>query len=512
MKPLVLALGALCALTTSTQADEFAINPQVKKIVDEVSEDRIRGIIQHLVSFKTRHLLSATDMPNYGIGAARQWIFAEMKSYSPRLQVRFDKWHVKKNGQRIFKDVDLYNVIAVLPGKTMPETQVIVSGHYDSINLGRPQAGANAPGTAAIGETPTQSNWEANAELPAPGACDDASGVAATMELARIMSQYDFDKTLVFIAFAGEEEGLVGSTLEADKMKADKVDVEAVLNNDIIGTDISGNGRSDSSSVAVYSDDVTDSPAQTLARYIKLMGERYLPSMKVKIQFMQDRLGRGGDHTPFQQQGYAAVRFSTPNEILANQHHETDTLENMSIPYTARVARVNAAAMASLGLSPKAPAVMRVPGSGRGNGNGGGATGGGGATARPGGQPGTQAGDNAGRGGRGASGGAAQPAAGRAPLPMVARGAGYDAVLQWRPAGDESAIKGYSVLIRATTATSWEQEIYVGKVNTYTLKDVSVDDARFGVKAIGNDGTESLVSSYVYPPRAKATYEAEEIK
>ncbi len=512
MKPSALAFGALCAFAISTQADEFAVNPQVKKIVDEVSEDRIRTIIQHLVSFKTRNLLSATDIPNYGIGAARQWIFDEMKGYSPRLQVRFDKWHVKKNGQRIFKDVDLYNIIAVLPGKTMPDTQVIVSGHYDSINMGRAQqgarggtpAGGGAP--AAIGEVPTQSNWEANAELPAPGACDDGSGVAATMELARVMSQYEFDKTLVFIAFAGEEEGLVGSTLEAEKMKADKVDIEALLNNDIIGTDVSGNGRSDSSSVAVYSDDSSDSPAQSLARYVKLMGERYMPSMKVNVQFLQDRLGRGGDHTPFQQEGYAAVRLSTPNEIFANQHHDTDTLENMSVPYTTRVAKINAAAMASLGISPKAPAVLRAPGAGRASGENAGR----GAANNAG--RGAANGPAAGRGGRGGNAGGAQPAAGRAPLPMITRGAGYDAVLQWRAAGDESTIKGYAIVMRPTTAPFWEQEIYVGKVNTYTLKDVSVDDVRFGVKAIGNDGAESIVSSYVYPPRAKATYEAEEFK
>ncbi len=511
MKILALAAAITLTFASFTQADEFAVNPQVKKIVDEVSEAHIKSVIEHLASFKTRHLLSATDMPNYGIGAARQWIFDQMKGYSPRLQVRFDKWRVKKNGQRIFKDVDLYNVVAVLPGKTMPQTQVIVSGHYDSLNLGRPQAGAAAAGPAggapaAIGERPTQSNWEANAELPAPGACDDASGVAATMELARIMSQYEFDKTLVFIAFAGEEQGLVGSTLEAEKMKAEKVDIEAVLNNDIIGTDISGNGRSDSSSVAVYGDDTMDSPAQSLARYVKLMGERYMPSMKVNINFMQDRLGRGGDHTPFQQQGYAAVRMSTPNEIYANQHHETDTLENMSVPYTARVAKINAAAMASLGLSPKAPAVTRLPGAGRGNGNGDGANGGGTAG---------QANAGAGRAGRGAD---AQnspqqaAAAPRIPLPMITRGAGYDAVLQWRAVGDDAAIKGYSVLMRATTAPYWEQEIFVGKVTTYTLKDVSVDDVRFGVKAIGNDGAESVVSAYVYPPRAKATYEATPIQ
>jgi hypothetical protein len=477
MKPHALTLAAALTLfSAATPADEFALNPQVKKVVDDVSEERIKAIIQHLVAFGTRNTMSNPDAPDHGVGAARQWILSEMKSYSPRLQVRFDKWHIKKNGQRIFRDIDLYNVVAVLPGKTMPETQVIVSGHYDSLNLGAPRPGAAAAGPgpgsdappAAIGERPTQSNWEANAELPAPGACDDGSGTAATMELARVMSQYEFDKTLVFIAFAGEEQGLVGSTLEATKAKEDKTEIEAVLNNDIIGTDISGNGRSDSSSVSIYSDTVMDSPSQNLARYAKLMGERYMPSMKVNVEFMQDRLGRGGDHTPFQLEGYAAVRLSTPNEIYANQHHATDTFENMSVPYTTRVAKINAAVMASLGLSPKAPAIMRLPGA-----------------------PTPQL-----------------PATGRSPLPMVTRGAGYDAVLQWRPAGSEAAIKGYSILIRRTTAPFWQQEIYVGKVTTYTFKDVSVDDVRFGVKAIGADGTESLVSPYAYPPRLKATYDA----
>jgi hypothetical protein len=489
MKPQALALAAALTLfSANTPADEFALNPQVKKVVDDVSEQRIAAIIQHLVTFGTRNTMSNPDAPDHGVGAARQWILSEMKSYSPRLQVRFDKWHIKKNGQRIFRDIDLYNVVAVLPGKTMPETQVIVSGHYDSLNLGaqRPGAAAAGPGSAsdappaAIGERPAQSNWEANAELPAPGACDDGSGTAATMELARVMSQYEFDKTLVFIAFAGEEQGLVGSTLEATKAKEDKTEIEAVLNNDIIGTDISGNGRSDSSSVSIYSDTIMDSPSQNLARYAKLMGERYMPSMKVNVEFMQDRLGRGGDHTPFQLEGYAAVRLSTPNEIYANQHHATDTFENMSVPYTTRVAKINAAVMASLGLSPKAPAIMRLPGAGAGAGAGRGAN----APPPP------------------------APATGRNPLPMVTRGAGYDAVLQWRPVGNEAAIKGYSIVLRPTTAPFWEREIYVGKVTTYTFKDVSVDDVRFGVKAIGADGAESIVSPYAYPPRQKATYDA----
>lgn len=470
------ALLCLCAF--NTQADEKAVNPQIRKLVDEVSEARIKATLEKLVSFGTRNLLSNPDDPQHGIGAARQWILGEFKSYNPRLQVRFDKWRVKKQGQRIFKDVDLYNVIAVLPGKTMPDTQIIVSGHYDSLNLGTRATNGPPAEAGAQPAPPTPAEFEKNANLPAPGACDDGSGTASVMELARVMSQYEFDKTLVFVAFAGEEQGLVGSTLEAAKAKSEKWNIEAVLNNDIIGTEVSGNGRIDNSSLNVYSDEVQDSPNQQLARLVREMGERYVPSMKIKVQFMGDRLGRGGDHTPFQLEGFAAVRLSTPNENYANQHTATDLLENMSVPYTTRVAKINAAVAASLALAPAEPAVMSVPRGG----------GGGGANATA----------------------AAAPAggAGRGPSPMIARGTSrYDAQLRWRTVGPETNLKGYAVVIRPTTSPFWEQEIYVGKVNEYTLKDVSIDDARFGVKAIGLDGTESLVVPYIYPARKKVEYE-----
>jgi hypothetical protein len=212
--------------------------------------------------------------------------------------------------------------------------------------------------------------------------------------------------------------------------------------------------------------------------------------MKVNTVFVGDRLGRGGDHTPFQWEGYAAIRFSTPNEIYANQHRDTDTLANMSVPYTTRVARVNLAVAASLAFAPKPPIVMPDPrqaGAGR----------------RGGGAPGAAA---AGRGNAGGTGGG--PAAGgRRPGPMISRGGGYDAVLRWRAAGNEDDIKGYSVLVRQTTSPFWEQEVYVGKVTTYTMKDVSIDDLKFGVKAIGVNGGESLVTAYVYPPRQKTEIE-----
>ena len=475
-----LALTLCAALTRGyLSADSKTVNPKIQEMLDQVSEARIRAILEKLEAFGTRNTMSNPDDPVHGVGAARTWILNELKSYSPRLQVRFDKYRVKKQGQRIFKDVDLWNVVAVLPGTKQPETQVVVSGHYDSLNLGtRPAGAAAGPGTdgaagggtinATAGLTPA--DFEKNANQPAPGVCDDGSGTAAVMELARVMSQFEFDKTLVFVTFAGEEQGLIGSSLLAAKAHKENQVIEAVLNNDIIGTDVAGNGRTGNSSVSIYSDETMDSISQQLSRYAKEVGERYLPGMKINTIFMGDRLGRGGDHTPFQWEGFAAVRVSTPNEIYANQHHATDTLANMSVPYTTKVAKVNLAVAASLAYAPKPPVVMPEP---RANPN-----------------------PNA----------AANPA-GRRPGPMIARGGGYDAVLRWRTAGSDADIKGYAIVIRATTSPYWEQEIYVGKVNTYTLKDVSIDDLKFGVKAIGVNGSESLVTAYVYPPRQRVEIE-----
>jgi hypothetical protein len=495
----VTAIAAAVSLFAfSTQADEKSVNPQVRKIVDEVSETRIKAIEEKLVSFGTRNSLSNPDDPARGVGAARQWIFNEFKSYSPRLQVRFDKWRVKKQG-RVFKDNDFYNVIAVLPGKTMPETEILISGHYDTLNLGgRPPAAATADGAPPAPPQPLSlEEQEKQANLPAPGACDDGSGTSAVMELARVMSQYEFDKTLVFVAFSGEEQGLIGSTLEAAKAKKENEGIEAVLNNDIIGTEVSGNGRIDNGSLSVYSDEVMDSSSQQLARLVREVGERYVPSMKVKVMFLGDRIGRGGDHTPFQLEGFAAVRISTPNENYANQHTATDLLENMSVPYTTRVAKVNAAVAATLALAPRPPAVMTIPGAGRA----------GRAAAPP--TDGAAAEGRGGGAGRGAGAGTGAPGgAGRGPQPMISRGQSrYDAQLRWRTVGSDANLKGFAVVYRSTTSPFWENEVFVGKVNEYTMKDVSIDDLRFGVKSIGVDGTESIVTPYVYPARRKAEIE-----
>jgi hypothetical protein len=465
---LILAYGAWCAVVSFAQPPLTRLNPTVAKVVEEVSEERISAIMKKLESFGTRYVLSEKDSPTHGIGAAQRWIFEEFKSYSPRLQVSYDPFTVKKN-QRIANDVDLNNVIAVLPGTMNKDRYVIVSGHYDSI------ASKRTPGQAA---QPNDDGPRSAAELEplAPGVADDASGTAAVMELARVMSQYEFDKTIVFAAFASEEIGLNGSTNYAKKAKEQNLQIEAVLNNDIIGSEVSGDGRSVNNRVRVFSEGPEDSPSRALARYTKEIAERYLPSMTVDMIFRRDRFGRGGDHTPFVREGFAAVRLTTPSENYANQHTATDTFANASVPYTTRVTRINGAVLASLALAPKPPVVSRprppaqppvAP-----------ASAGAGASATPGGRAG---------GGRG--------------MQMLSRGkSGYDAAMRWLAPNPEPDLAGYAIVIRATTSPVWEREIYVGNVTEYTIPNLSIDDVVIGVKAVDKDGNQSLVSAYEQAP------------
>src|SRR5438552_10461429 len=207
--PLLALSIAACAY-----AQFKTVNPTVKKVVESVSEERIAGILKKLEGFETRNIFSEDDSPTRGIGAARRWIADQFKSYSPRLEVRFDSYKVKKKG-RIVRDVEIHNVVAVLPGKLNPERQFIISGHYDSLALLRRNnaGGTNGDGTAspdaAAGPAPEGAPNNFDLSMLAktePGVTDDGSGTAAVMELARVMSQFEFEKTIVFIAFAGEEE------------------------------------------------------------------------------------------------------------------------------------------------------------------------------------------------------------------------------------------------------------------------------------------------------------------
>lgn len=460
------AFALFLLIAAALPAQYKTVNPQVEKIVSEVSEKNITEILQKLESFGTRNILSTQDNPTRGVGAARKWIYEQFRSYSPKLEVSFDQYRLKKiegRASRVPRDVDLYNVVAVLPGTSSKEQRIIISGHYDTIVMGRPTGAPAAPGDApaggAAGGPPPPMR---DPDLDAPGVTDDGSGTACVMELARVLSHYEFEKTLVFVTFAGEEEGLLGSSLYAEKARAANQKIEAVLNNDIIGSDISGSGHMDNRRVSIFSEDPDDSPSRELARYIKEIGERYLPAMRVDTIFRADRFGRGGDHTGFNQEGYTAVRLSSPEENFANQHTVTDTFANTSVPYITMVTKVNGAAAASLAWAPKAPIIS----------------------------------EQTDRNGQ------------KVTTLFLTRGKSrYDAALKWKQENPEADLAGYVVMYRATTSPYWEHEIFVGKVTEYMLPDVSIDDLVFGVKAIDKDGNESLVSAYVQAPRVKRKIE-----
>ena len=451
MRILLAALLAFLTLSLTLPAATRAIDPDIKAMVDAVSEQHIEATLRKLEAFGTRNVHTNDASDTVGIGAARRWIFAQLQSYSPRLEVRFDTHKVKKQG-RIQKDIELVNVVAVLPGTSEKERQIVVSGHYDSLAFSANRTEDSPPSDEA-----TRLEY-ANFTRTAPGVTDDGSGTAAVMELARVMSGHQFRKTIVFIAFAGEEMGLIGSTLYAENARKANDQIEAVLNNDIIGSEVSGNGFRDNGSVRVFSEDPNDSPSRQLARYIQDTGARYFPAMRVDMIFRADRFSRGGDHTPFNQQQFAAVRFTTPAENFANQHSATDTFANTSVPYATRVAKVNIAAAANLAQAPKTPVTDNV----------------------------IQQGERKGQ-----------------VTPMIARGKSrYDAVLKWKNDQPERDLDGYIVVERSTQAPDWEHETYVGNVLTYTFENVSIDDRVFGIKAIDKSGHESQVAPYVFKPRA----------
>lgn len=433
-------LAFFLALTLSAQPPHKSIHPQVQKIVEGVSEERISAIMKRLGEFPSRNT-------NYEPGnkASREWIAEQFKSFSPKLDVQFDTHQVTKQN-RIVRDLDVVNVVATLPGTTQKDQQIIICGHYDSLNVIRKKDAV--PGS---GDT---TDWVATADaIPAPGVSDNASGVALVLELARLMSQHEWPKTLVFIAFSGEEQGLFGSRGYAKAAKDANRTIAGVFNSDIIGNDYSGDGRKVTHLVNVYSGDPVDSPSRALARYVQEVADRYYPAMKANPVFRNDRFGRGGDHTPFHDLGYPAIRFTTPVEHYGYQHSAGDTFEHASPTYAARVVRVNAAAVSSLALAPIAPQVMRTNSSGV------------------------------------------------VTAPNLARGKGYDAALKWAAPKDSDDIAGYSVAVRTSTAPYWEREVFVGNVTEYTMPNLSIDDLVIGVRAVGKNGVESPIATYVLVPR-----------
>lgn len=413
---LVVSAGAATAQTASSGVD-----PRISALLEEVDPDRLFDNVVRLTAFGSRSTMSSTEHPEWGIGAAREWIRAEMASYSDRLVVSFDSYDVEPAG-RIRIPVDLRNVMAILPGRS--ERRIYVGGHYDSL------AGA----AEGVPQPPVDGEFDNYA----PGANDDASGVSLTMELARILSQsvLEFDATLVFIALAGEEQGLVGAGLHAERIAAEGIPVEAVLSNDIVGNSEGGNGILDSRTVRVFSVGPEDSPSRQLARFVREVGARYVPGHEVRLIAREDRFGRGGDHSAFNRAGFTAVRVTEARENYERQHDVFDTPDGIDREYLARNVRVNLAVMAALGLAPPAPRVTAG---------------------------------------------------------MLGRGRGYDAHLRWTPS---PGAERYRVTWRTAWGPDWEHSVVVGDVSEYLLPDISIDDYVFGVAAIGPEGHESIVSAY----------------
>lgn len=442
---LLLCLGFTLARTQAQQVQLTAqLNPQIEKILGEISATNIEANIRKLVSFGTRHTLSDPDHPTRGIGAARRWIKSEFDRYSResggRLQVVEDEF-MQPQTQRVPQPAKLVNIVATLPG-SQPEARdriYVVSGHYDSI-----------------------CSRNLDTECDAPGASDDASGTAAVMEMARVMSRYEFDATLVFMTVPGEEQGLLGATHWAEEAKKKGLNIAAMFTNDIIGNTSGGNGVRENNRVRVFSEGVSsaeteaeararqsvggenDSPSRQLARYIKEVSERYLNNFEVTLVFRRDRYGRGGDHIPFLQRGFAAVRFTEPNEDFTRQHQNVreengikygDVFEMIDPDYIAQVARVNAAALASMALAPASPAGVRF------------------------------------RSGR----------------------QEYDTYITWEKSKEPDVI-GYQIVWRETYQPFWQRSVLTSNVNEFTLKRLSKDDYFFAVQAVDKDGNVSVPS------------------
>src|SRR3954452_6733841 len=444
---IVALISVVSGFSRTAFAQDSDLDPKIAKLVGTISEERLGIILKKLESFETRSTLSSTTSTTRGIGAARQWILEEMKGYSPKLQVAFDTYQVVKQG-RITRDVELRNVMAVLPGRS--PRRLYISGHYDTV--ARP-GGQGAANSAAPSDPDARTVAPADPNAPldnlAPGVNDGGSGTALTIELARIFSQsgIDFDATLVFMCHVGEEQGLVGARLHAQKAAAENIPIEAVLNNDIVGNDRGGNGIVDGATIRVYSEGPEDSPSRELARFVQRWGGRYVPSHKVRPMARPDRFGRGGDHSAYNQLGFTAVGFRESRENFMRQHDVRDTYAGIPLPYLAQNARVNAAAAATLALAPPPPSVVNERN---------------------------------------------QPQITRAP-------SGYDANLKWSAAPGAAA---YRIFWREAWGPDWQHELLVGNVTNIVLPNVQIDDYVFGVAAVDAHGHESFVTAYVTPARA----------
>ncbi|MER5648095.1 M20/M25/M40 family metallo-hydrolase [Streptosporangium sp. NPDC002524] len=411
---------------------------ELRALLRNIDERRVEATVRKLVSFGTRHTLSVQDDPNRGIGAARDWIFAEMKRYAAasggRMTVELQSY-VQQPATRIPAATTITNVVATLRGSVTPDRIYVVSGHYDS-----------------------RVTDVMNATADAPGANDDASGVAVAMELARVMATRRPEATIVFAAVAGEEQNLYGARYMAGQYKAASADVQAMFTNDIVGSSTADDGTRDPRTVRLFAEGVptaetpaqantrrsvggeNDSPARQLARFVTNVADNDATGMNVRIIYRRDRYLRGGDHIGFLEQGYPAARFTEPNENFDHQHQDVrvengrqfgDLPEFCDFPYIARVARVNAATLWSLAQAPGTPKDVKI----------------------------------------------------------LTNQLTNDTDLVWTR-GTEPDLAGYEIVWRETTSPDWTHVIPVGDVAEVRV-DLSKDNVFFGVRAVDRAGHRS---------------------
>jgi Zn-dependent M28 family amino/carboxypeptidase len=431
------------AFTHSSKAQDLPADPQMYTIIDSVSADRLETDIRTLAGFGTRHTLSDTTSDSRGIGAARRWIKSEFENISAAcggcLEVHEQRTLVEGDPEtRIDEDTYVVNVYAVLKGKTHPNQYVIMSGDIDS-----------------------RASDAMNDTIDAPGANDNATGMAGAIEAARVLSQYEFENSIIFAGLSGEEQGLYGGKHMAAKATEEGWNIIGVLNNDMIGNIEGVDGVIDNRSFRIFSEPYSskaterelqlkrfyggenDGSSRQLARYIYETTERYMPQMNPILIYRLDRFGRGGHHRPFNEAGFAGVRVMEAHENYNRQHQDIrtedgieygDVIEGVNFDYVKKMTAVNAVALASLAAAPPKPAKVEI-------------------------------------------GGAVQPST----------------TLRWENPGSEG-IKGYKIYWRATSASLWQHSKYVGDVNEFTMEGFVIDNYLFGVSAVGEDGHKSVVS------------------
>jgi Zn-dependent M28 family amino/carboxypeptidase len=440
-KTIILFVALIGAMNLMWSQQPPARNSTIVELLSRVSEERLRQTVERLVGFGTRHTLSDTTSNTRGIGAARRWIKSEFERYARasggRMEVTFHRSLVQPSA-RIPQPTVVVNVVATLrPSKPSPtgDRIIVVGGHYDS-----------------------RASDPMDPISDAPGANDDGSGTALVLELARLMATMDTEATLIFIAFAGEEQGLVGATQWAEMARLQGWNLEAMFNSDIVGSTRGGDGSIERDYVRLFSEAYSpldtgsafrrrnslglenDGPSRSLARYIAETGAAYVPGFAVKLIYRRDRFLRGGDHSPFHDRGFAAVRFSVARENYDWQHQNVrvekgkeygDLPKFMDFPYLAAVTRVNLASVASLAVAPAAPREARI----------------------------------------------------------ITRELGYETELQWK-ANSEPDLAGYYVRYRETTSPLWQHSVFTTDTSI-TLK-VLKDDFLFAVQAVDKEGNASL--------------------